>query len=71
MGKYEDVKRIGMAAKGRAEMLKHLDGKKMPASRAVIAKCYDCMGYFADGKTDCQMPECPLYPWMAYKNGGK
>jgi hypothetical protein len=69
--KYDEIKKLGMSAKGRMELIRHLDGKKMPASRAILAKCYDCMGYFADGKSDCEMPDCSLYPWMAYREGRK
>jgi Zn-finger protein len=25
------------------------------------------MGGFTDGKQDCQIPACPLYPWMPYR----
>lgn len=67
MDKWEQIKKVGTAARGRAELLRHFDGKKMPASRAILAHCYDCMGYFADGKQDCQISECSLYPWMPYK----
>jgi hypothetical protein len=24
------------------------------------------MGYFVDGKMDCEMKECPAYPFMRY-----
>ena len=31
---------------------------------AVLAKCHNCTGYYADGITDCEVPSCPLYKWM-------
>jgi len=35
---------------------------------AVMAKCYECMGFYSDGKQDCQGYSCPLYPYYPYKN---
>jgi len=56
----------GPAAKGQALLKKSLQGDRLSASQAIKAKCYDCMGYFEDGKGDCGDPLCPLYPWMPY-----
>ena len=50
-----------ISAKGKAELIKHRDGKKLSYKQAVLAKCNECMGFYADGKLDCQIPECPLY----------
>lgn len=66
-------------AKGKEELLKHLmrgerltEGltTRLTIRRAVIAKCYDCCGYYQDGKKDCEVPECPLHPFMPYREGG-
>lgn len=54
-------------AQGRNELRKHLDGKRLTRHAAIKAKCYDCMGGFTDGKQDCRIPACPLYPWMPYR----
>ena len=56
------------SAKGRAELLKHRSGKKLSYKQAVLAKCNDCSGFYADGKIDCQIPDCPLYGFMPYRN---
>ena len=56
------------SAKGRAELLKHRSGKKLSYKQAVLAKCNECMGFYADGKLDCQIPDCPLYGFMPYRN---
>lgn len=61
----------GMKARGKKELLNHLDGIRLSARQALAAKCYDCMGYFSDGKSDCQTPDCPLYPYMAYNPARK
>jgi hypothetical protein len=60
------IEKYGMMAKGKAEMIRHLYGEKLSYRQAVIAKCYDCTGWAADGKEDCCMPECALYPFMPY-----
>ena len=56
------------SAKGRAELMKHRSGKKLSYKQAVLAKCYECMGYYADGKIDCLIPDCPLYNFMPYRS---
>lgn len=61
-----DIKRYGKTARGQKELLKHLSGQKLTFKQAVFAKCYDCAGFFADGKVDCNMPKCPLHPFMTY-----
>jgi len=53
--------------KGRGEYLKHLKGKKLTRQQAILAKCYDCMGFYLDRVYDCEDPKCPLYPYNFYK----
>lgn len=65
--KTQSIKQNGKTAQGRKELLKHLSGGKLTFKQAIYARCYDCMGYYADGKTDCDITECPLYPFMPYK----
>jgi hypothetical protein len=64
----EAISKVGKAAKGRAEILKHLEGKRLTQRQAILAKCYDCMGYYADGKISCGIPDCPLFPLMPFSN---
>lgn len=47
---------------------KHGRGKSTKPSRtkAMLAKCYECMAGYVDGKEDCECVKCPLYPWMPY-----
>jgi hypothetical protein len=66
------IEKRGLAAKGKNEMLRHLYGERLTIRQMAVAKCYDCMGYYSDGRgTDCEIPECPLYPIMPYKSGEK
>lgn len=64
--RIKNIRQYGKKARGQAELIKHLEGQRLTLKQAVNAQCYSCMGYFADGKHDCQMPKCPLHPFMAY-----
>lgn len=57
----------GITAKGRGELIAHLEGRKLTRGQAIKAKCYECAGGFTDGKGDCNIPACPLYGFMAYR----
>jgi hypothetical protein len=63
----ELINKNGKLAKGKREILRYFYGLKLTARQAIIAKCYDCMGYFVDGKNDCKMKYCPLYEFMPYR----
>jgi len=41
--------------------------------KAIRKKCKDCMGNYRDGKVDCMVHGCPLYPFMYFsaENVGK
>jgi hypothetical protein len=42
-------------------------GKKLSFKQQCLAKCADCMNRFLDGREDCLIPTCPLYPSMPYR----
>jgi len=69
--KILNIRKHGKTAKGQKELLKHLSGARLTFKQAIYARCYDCMGYFLDGKQDCRVPACPLYPLMAYNQNRK
>jgi hypothetical protein len=48
---------------GRKEYLKYLQSKKITRDEAIAAQCYVCMGYYRDGREDCKIETCPLYPF--------
>jgi len=52
--------------RGRRELLKHLDGKRLTPKQAILAKCFDCTGGYADGRADCEVIVCPLYQYMPF-----
>ena len=62
------LKKHGKSAQGRKELLKHFNGGKLTRKQAILANCYDCTCYYADGRKDCKMSECPLYPYMPYSS---
>ena len=37
---------------------------------AISLKCEECMNEYIDGRRDCEIPLCPLYPYMPYKGTG-
>ncbi len=52
--------------KGESAQRRHEAGVRLTMKQMILAKCYDCMGKYADGKADCKIPECSLYPVMPY-----
>ena len=66
MAILEEVNERGVQAQGRRELIKHLEGGKLNKGQALKAFCYECLGFYQDGKIDCETPSCPLYPWMPY-----
>jgi len=69
--RIKHILEFGIVARGRKELLNHLDGERLTIRQMALARCFDCMGYFADGKADCEIPDCPLYPLMSYRKGEK
>ncbi|MGD0275800.1 MAG: hypothetical protein ABSB79_07065 [Syntrophales bacterium] len=65
--RIEALKKYGVRSRGRAEMIAYFEGKTLTRGAAIFAKCFDCMGYYADGKVDCHIPDCPLYDYMPYR----
>lgn len=59
------TKHFGRAA-GRSEMIKFLEGKSLTRAQSIRAMCYSCLGFCGDGGYDCEVQDCPLYPYMPY-----
>lgn len=53
---------------GKRHLLRHLKGERLTQRQAILAKCCDCMCYHADGRVDCLMKNCSLYPFMPYRS---
>ena len=65
--KREHAKKC-MQSSGRRFYLKHLDGETLSHRQRILAKCFECMGGYADGRIDCKIPDCPLYELMPYRD---
>lgn len=65
------IEKEGKGARGKTELLKHLRGEPLGLRGAVYAKCYDCCGFMIDGREDCKVPDCSLYPYMPYSSAKK
>lgn len=63
---YLKVLETSKAKKGRRQLIKHLKGGTLTPSQAILAKCYDCTGFYADPQKDCKCDTCPLYQWMPF-----
>jgi hypothetical protein len=57
-------------SRGLTQLVKHRKGVQLTQRQATLAKCCDCMGYHVDGRVDCRIPACPLYPFMPYREKG-
>lgn len=54
------------ASGGKNALIKLYGGIPISKREAILAKCCDCSGYYVDGKVDCEVPWCSLYPHMPY-----
>lgn len=61
------VQKNGINSAGKTNLVKHLKGERLTQRQAILAKCCDCMCYHVDGRLDCRMPHCSLYPFRPYK----
>lgn len=41
--------------------------KKPTRTGAQLAMCHECLGYYQDGKMDCENVRCPHYSWQPYR----
>ena len=41
--------------------------KKPSHKEMILHHCHQCLGYYADGKQDCENTRCPLYSAMPYR----
>lgn len=55
-----------MTGSGSTDLKRHLAGERLTLGQAVRAKCAECMCNYTDGRNDCGLKECPLYPYHPY-----
>jgi len=51
---------------GRTQALRYIDGERLTMAESIQADCFECMGFYKDGRVDCTCKNCPLYPYMEY-----
>jgi hypothetical protein len=68
---YEQIEAYGLEARGKKHLLRHLDGQKLSRKAAMESHCYQCMGYFIDGRADCGIPTCSLFDYRPFKDAQK
>lgn len=70
MNKRYEIVESAPAHRGKNEYLKYLAGERLTLKQQILAKCYDCMGYYVDGAADCELFSCSLYSVMPYRKNG-
>jgi hypothetical protein len=55
-----------MSGMGSAALRRYRKGSRLTPVQAIRAKCAECTCDFGDGRVDCAIPGCPLYPWQPY-----
>jgi len=62
------IRKNGKTAQGKQEYIEYLENKnKLSPMKAIKANCYQCMNSYVDGKNDCEISDCPLYPYKPYR----
>jgi hypothetical protein len=69
--RINEVEKYGKKSAAKTIYLKYLNGDTLSPTQALKAHCYECMGYYADGNIDCEMPLCSLHPFMPYNKDKK
>ena len=62
----KNILKHGATSAGKTHYLKYLNGKKLTRNQAILAKCFECSGYYADGRSACEITDCPIWPWAPY-----
>ncbi len=68
MMRHETARTLGIRARGRSELQKYREGKRLTPMESITANCYVCMGGYTDGKYGCGISDCPNYPLMPYRD---
>ena len=66
--RIKQVEEHGTMTAAKSLYLKYLRGEVLTPMQTIRCKCYDCMGFCADGKLDCKVPLCPIYAFMPYRD---
>ena len=64
--KIKEVEEHWTSSSGKTKYLKLLNNEHISRNDAIEAKCADCNSGYVDGREDCKVTLCPLYPFMPY-----
>ncbi len=64
------IERHGTTAQGKREYIAFLKGANLTMKQRILANCYQCTGFFTDGRKDCEVEGCTFYVHMPYRRGG-
>ena len=53
--------------KGTKEYRRFRQKEHLTRKQAIAAHCFDCMGFYEDGYSSCQNPDCALFEYMPKK----
>ena len=54
----------------KARMIGFFRGEALTMKESILANCYQCAGFYMDGRKDCEVEGCPLHVFMPYRKGG-
>jgi hypothetical protein len=66
----EWIKRHGSTARGKRELIAFLGGEALTTKESILANCYECTGFYLDGRKDCEAEGRPFHVFMPYRKGG-
>ena len=61
------IPKNAVVAIGKRQLEAHLRGEKLTPLDSLLAKCYECMCGYLDGRMDCEINSCPNYSRMPYR----
>jgi len=69
----KQIKEFGIKARGQKELIRFYQGEKMTMKQAILANCYQCLGYYESSGSDkdCKNMDCPIYFYMPYSSHKK
>ena len=66
----EWIKKHGSTARGKRELITFLRGESLTMKESILANCYECTGFYMDGRRDCEVEGCAFHVFMPYRKGG-
>jgi hypothetical protein len=64
------IEKHGKTAQGKREWIAFLKGEPLTMKQRILGNCYQCTGFYTDGRKDCEAEECAFHVYMPYRKGG-